>query len=58
MAIDTRLGESFSQGVSILPFVARIGSELRENIEGKNDTIASVLNELAGQGRLRCHKEG
>ena len=27
--------------------------ELRENIEGKNDTIASVLNELAGQGRLR-----
>ena len=32
--------------------------ELRENIEGKNDIISSVLNELAGQGRLRRRKEG
>ena len=32
--------------------------ELRENIEGKNDTIASVLNELAGQGRLRRRRKG
>ena len=32
--------------------------ELRENVEGKNDTIASVLNELAGQGRLRRSRKG
>ena len=32
--------------------------ELRENIEGKNDTIASVLNEMAGQGRLKRRKVG
>ena len=32
--------------------------ELRENIEGKNDTIASVLNELARQGRLKRRKKG
>ena len=32
--------------------------ELRENIEGKNDTIASVLNELARQGQLRRRRKG
>ena len=32
--------------------------ELRENVEGKNDTIANVLNELVGQGRLKRRKEG
>ena len=32
--------------------------ELRENIEGKNDTLVGVLNELLGQGRLRRRKEG
>ena len=31
--------------------------ELRENVEGKNDTIANVLNELVGQGRLKRRKE-
>ena len=32
--------------------------ELRENIEGKNATVASVLNEMAGDGRLRRGKKG
>ena len=32
--------------------------ELREDIEGKNDTITSVLNELAGPGRLRRRRKG
>ncbi len=32
--------------------------ELRENVEGKNDTIGSVLNELARQGRVKLHKKG
>lgn len=32
--------------------------ELRENVEGKNDTIASVLKELAGQGCLQRHEKG
>ena len=32
--------------------------ELRENIEGKNDIISSVLNELAGQGQLKRRKQG
>ena len=32
--------------------------ELRENVEGKNDTISNVLNELVGQGRLKRRKEG
>ncbi len=32
--------------------------ELRENVEGKNDTIGSVLNELARQGRVKYHKKG
>ena len=31
---------------------------MRENIEGKNHTIASVLNELAGQGQLRRRRKG
>ena len=32
--------------------------ELRENIQGKNNTLAGVLNEMAGQGRLRRRKNG
>ena len=32
--------------------------ELRENIQGKNNTLAGVLNEMAGQGRLRRRKKG
>ena len=32
--------------------------ELRENIQGKNNTLAGVLNEMEGQGRLRRCKKG
>ena len=32
--------------------------ELRENIQGKNNTLAGVLNEMEGQGRLRRRKNG
>ena len=32
--------------------------ELRENIQGKNNTLAGVLNEMEGQGRLRRCKNG
>ena len=32
--------------------------ELRENIQGKNNTLAGVLKEMAGQGRLRRRKKG
>ena len=42
----------------VTPLVVRIGSELRENIEGKSATIASVLNERARQGALEAAQEG
>ena len=31
----------------------RAGRLLRKNIEGKHETISSVLNEIAGEGRLK-----